>query len=144
MRVVLQRVVSSQVTVDGAVIGRIDRGLNLLVAIAQTDTEAELDWMAKKCLELRVFSSDGRFDQSVQDINGEILVVSQFTLYADCRKGRRPSFDQAASPDRAEHLYNQFVEKLRESGLKIETGKFGAMMRVLIENDGPITLILER
>ncbi|GAP94719.1 D-aminoacyl-tRNA deacylase [Leptolyngbya sp. NIES-2104] len=144
MRVVLQRVRSSQVMVDGAVIGKIDRGLNLLVGIAQTDTEAELDWMAKKCLELRVFSSDGRFDQSVQDINGKILVVSQFTLYGDCRKGRRPSFDQAAAPDQAEQLYDQFVEKLRVSGLKIETGKFGAMMQVSIENDGPVTLILER
>jgi D-aminoacyl-tRNA deacylase len=144
MRVVLQRVLSSQVTVNGEAIGKIDRGLNLLVGIAETDTDTELDWMARKCLELRVFSTEGRFDQSVQDIQGEILVVSQFTLYGDCRKGRRPSFDQAASPDRAEQLYNQFVEKLRESGLKIETGKFGAMMQVSIENDGPVTLILER
>ncbi|MER3434276.1 MAG: D-tyrosyl-tRNA(Tyr) deacylase [Leptolyngbya sp. ERB_1_1] len=144
MRVVLQRVLSSQVVVDGEVIGKIDRGLNLLVGIAETDTETELNWMARKCLELRVFSTEGRFDQSVQDINGEILVVSQFTLYGDCRKGRRPSFDQAAPPDRAEHLYHRFVEKLRESGLKVETGKFGAMMRVSIENDGPVTLILER
>ncbi len=144
MRVVLQRVLSSQVTVDGEVIGKIDRGLNLLVGISTTDTEAELNWMARKCLELRVFSDEGRFDQSVQDINGEILVVSQFTLYGDCRKGRRPSFDQAAAPERAEQLYNQFVEKLRQSGLKIETGKFGAIMRVSIENDGPVTLILDR
>ncbi|MGG6268588.1 D-aminoacyl-tRNA deacylase [Leptolyngbya sp. AN03gr2] len=144
MRVVLQRVLSSQVVVDREVIGKIDRGLNLLVGIADTDTELELDWMARKCLELRVFSTEGRFDQSVQDINGEILVISQFTLYGDCRKGRRPSFDRAASPDRAEQLYNQFVEKLRQSGLKIETGKFGAMMQVSIENDGPVTLILER
>lgn len=144
MRVVLQRVLFSQVVVDGEVIGKIDRGLNLLVGIAATDTKSELDWMARKCLELRVFSTEGRFDQSVQDISGEILVVSQFTLYGDCRKGRRPSFDQAASPDRAEQLYNQFVEKLRASGLKIETGKFGAMMQVSIENDGPVTLILDR
>jgi D-aminoacyl-tRNA deacylase len=146
MRVILQRVTSSQVVVDGEVIGKIDRGLNLLVGIAATDTEDELDWMARKCLDLRVFpdGESGRFDRSIQEIQGEILVVSQFTLYGDCRKGRRPSFDQAAIPDRAEQLYKQFVEKLRASGLKVETGKFGAMMQVSIENDGPVTLILER
>jgi D-tyrosyl-tRNA(Tyr) deacylase len=146
MRVILQRVKSSQVVVDGQTIGKIGRGLNLLVGITATDTEAELDWMAKKCLELRVFPNGdgGRFDLSVQEIGGELLVVSQFTLYGDCRKGRRPSFDQAASPDRAEQLYLQFVEKLRQSGLKVETGKFGAMMQVSIENDGPVTLMLDR
>lgn len=145
MRVVLQRVSSSQVAVDGEIIGQIGRGLNLLVGIASTDTEAELEWMARKCLELRVFSnSDGKFDQSVMDIGGELLVISQFTLYGDCRKGRRPSFDQAATPAIAETLYHQFVEKLRQSGLRVETGRFGAMMQVSIENDGPVTLILEK
>jgi D-tyrosyl-tRNA(Tyr) deacylase len=146
MRVILQRVTSSKVIVEGHTIGKIGRGLNLLVGIADTDTEAELDWMARKCLELRVFPRDdgGRFDQSVQEIRGELLVISQFTLYGDCRKGRRPSFDQAAAPEKAEKLYEQFVEKLRQSGLKVETGKFGAMMQVSIENDGPVTLILER
>lgn len=145
MRVILQRVQSSQVCVNEQVIGKIGKGLNLLVGIADTDTEAELDWIAQKCLELRVFPDGaGKFDLSVQDINGEILVVSQFTLYGDCRKGRRPSFDRAASPDRAEHLYDAFVSKLRSSGLRVETGQFGANMRVAIENDGPVTLILER
>ncbi|MBN8562057.1 MAG: D-tyrosyl-tRNA(Tyr) deacylase [Leptolyngbya sp. UWPOB_LEPTO1] len=146
MRVILQRVTSSQVLVAGEVIGKIDRGFNLLVGIAETDTEAELDWMARKCLDLRVFpdGEQGRFDRSIQEINGEILVISQFTLYGDCRKGRRPSFDQAAAPNRAEQMYERFVEKLRESGLKVETGKFGAMMQVSIENDGPVTLILEK
>ncbi|MBD1857342.1 MULTISPECIES: D-aminoacyl-tRNA deacylase [Leptolyngbya] len=146
MRVILQRVTSSQVLVAGEVIGKIDRGFNLLVGIAETDTEAELDWMARKCLDLRVFpdGEQGRFDRSIQEINGEILVVSQFTLYGDCRKGRRPSFDQAAAPNRAEQMYERFVGKLRESGLKVETGKFGAMMQVSIENDGPVTLILEK
>ena len=146
MRVILQRVTSSKVIVEGQTIGKIGRGLNLLVGIADTDTEAELDWMARKCLELRVFPRDdgGRFDQSVQEIQGELLVISQFTLYGDCRKGRRPSFDQAAAPEKAENLYEQFVEKLRQSELKVETGKFGAMMQVSIENDGPVTLILER
>ncbi|MBD1868709.1 D-tyrosyl-tRNA(Tyr) deacylase [Cyanobacteria bacterium FACHB-471] len=144
MRVVLQRVTHSQVVVDGEVIGLIGRGLNLLVGIADSDTEAELEWMARKCLELRIFpDASGKFDRSVLDIQGELLVVSQFTLYGDCRKGRRPSFDKAAAPASAESLYNQFVEKLQQSGLKVETGKFGAMMQVSIENDGPVTLLLE-
>jgi D-tyrosyl-tRNA(Tyr) deacylase len=118
----------------------------LLVGIAPTDTATELDWMARKCLDLRLFPSpySDRWDQSVQDIQGEILVVSQFTLYGDCRKGRRPSFDQAAPPTQAEALYDQFVERLRGSGLRIETGRFGAMMQVEISNDGPVTLWLER
>lgn len=146
MRVVVQRVKSSQVSVDGQVVGKIGRGLNLLVGIADTDTEAELDWMTRKCLELRLFpeGAGGRFDRSVHEIAGELLVISQFTLYGNCRKGRRPSFDHAAAPEVAEALYQQFVEKLRASGLKVETGKFGAMMQVTIENDGPVTILLER
>ncbi|MEG4517881.1 MULTISPECIES: D-aminoacyl-tRNA deacylase [unclassified Microcoleus] len=148
MRVIIQRVKSSQVEIEGQIVGKIGRGLNLLVGIADTDTEAELDWMARKCLELRLFpdsaTDTGRWDKSVQDIGGELLVVSQFTLYGDCRKGRRPSLDRAAAPERAEILYDKFVEKLRQSGLKVETGWFGAMMQVSIENDGPVTLILER
>jgi D-tyrosyl-tRNA(Tyr) deacylase len=146
MRVVVQRVASSQVVVDGQVIGKIGRGLNLLVGIAETDTEAELDWMAKKCLELRLFPGEegDRFDRSVQEINGELLVISQFTLYGDCRKGRRPSFDRAAAPAIAENYYDRFVEKLRQSGLKVETGQFGAMMQVSIANHGPVTILLER
>lgn len=102
MKVVIQRVTASQVSVDGKVIGKIGRGLNLLVGIADSDTEADLDWMSKKCLSLRLFpeKAGGRFDCSVQDIQGELLVISQFTLYGDCRKGRRPSFDEAAAPNR--------------------------------------------
>ena len=146
MRVVIQRVQSSSVEVDGEFVGKIGRGLNLLVGIAATDTEAELEWMAQKCLGLRIFPDPEtqRFSQSVQDIRGELLVVSQFTLYGDCRKGRRPSFDQAAPPEQAEALYNQFVSKLRQSGLNVETGVFGAMMQVAIANDGPVTLIIDR
>jgi len=146
MRVVVQRVRSSSVTVEGAIVGQIGRGLNLLVGVAATDTAAELEWMARKCLELRVFPQDdkGRFDQSVVDIQGELLVISQFTLYGDCRKGRRPSFDGAAPPAIAAALYEQFVALLRASGLKVETGQFGAMMQVAIANDGPVTLLLER
>lgn len=146
MRVVIQRVTSSQVTVNGEVIGKIGRGLNLLVGIAPTDTEAELDWMVRKCLDLRLFPStdNDSWNQSVLDIGGELLVVSQFTLYGDCRKGRRPSFSKSAPPQQAKVIYNQFVDKLRSSGLQVETGKFGAMMQVSIENDGPVTLLLER
>lgn len=148
MRVIIQRVKSSQVEVAGVVVGKIGRGLNLLVGIADTDTEAELDWMARKCLELRLFpgneSGSDRWEKSVQEIGGELLVVSQFTLYGDCRKGRRPSFTRSAAPESAQKLYEQFVEKLRQSGLRVETGQFGAMMQVSIENDGPVTLLLER
>jgi D-aminoacyl-tRNA deacylase len=148
MRVIIQRVKSSQVEVDDRIIGKIGRGLNLLVGIADTDTEVELDWMARKCLELRLFpdsaSDTSRWDKSVQDIGGELLVISQFTLYGDCRKGRRPSFARSAAPERAEILYDKFVKKLRESGLKVETGLFGAMMQVSIDNDGPVTLVVDR
>ena len=147
MRVIIQRVQSSSVTVDGAIIGKIGRGLNLLVGIADTDTDTELDWMARKCLELRLFpgeSDSSRWEKSVLDSQGEILVVSQFTLYGDCRKGRRPSFSQSASTELAEVLFDRFVDKLKQSGLYVATGKFGAMMQVNIENDGPVTLLLEK
>ncbi len=147
MRIVIQRVKFSQVTVNGEVVGKIGRGLNLLVGIASTDTETELDWMVRKCLELRLFGGEegsDRWEKSIQEIGGELLVISQFTLYGDCRKGRRPSFDRSATPHAAEDLYNRFVAKLRQSGLRVETGKFGTMMQVSIENDGPVTLLLER
>ncbi|MGB3515621.1 MAG: D-aminoacyl-tRNA deacylase [Elainellaceae cyanobacterium] len=146
MRVLLQRVTASQVRVDGDVVGQIGRGLNLLVGIAPSDTPAELDWMARKCLDLRIFPGDesAKGDRSVLDLGGELLVISQFTLYGDCRKGRRPSYGQAAPPDRAQALYDHFVDRLRQSGLRVETGQFGAMMQVSIENDGPVTLWLER
>lgn len=147
MRIVIERVKSSSVTVDGEVIGKIGRGLNLLVGISPTDTEAELDWMTRKCLELRLFPDEveGKgWQKSVMDIQGEILVISQFTLYGDCRKGRRPSFSNSASPDIAEKLYDRFIDKLKQSGLHIATGKFGTMMQVNIDNDGPVTLILDK
>lgn len=147
MRVIIQRVKSSQVEVNGEIVGKIGRGLNLLVGIAATDTEAEVDWMARKCLELRLFpASDdsGRWDKSVLEIGGELLVISQFTLYGDCQKGRRPSFDRSASPNPARLLYENFVQQLRLSELRVETGQFGAMMQVEIINDGPVTMILER
>ena len=148
MRVVIQRVNFSQVKVNGEIVGKIGKGLNLLVGIATNDTEAEIDWMVRKCLEMRLFpdpdSNNNRWEKSVKDIDGELLIVSQFTLYGDCRKGRRPSFDNSASPEVAKQLYQLFVEKLKLSGLKVETGIFGAMMQVEIDNDGPVTLLLER
>ena len=147
MRTVIQRVKSSSVTVNGKIIGKIGKGLNLLLGISPIDTEAELDWMTRKCLELRLFPDEveGKaWQKSVMDIQGEILVISQFTLYGDCRKGRRPSFSNSASPDIAELLYDRFVDKLKQSGLHIATGKFGAMMEVSIDNDGPVTLILDK
>lgn len=147
MRVVIQRVKSSAVMIEGKVISKIGRGLNLLVGISPSDTDAELDWMSRKCLELRLFSGEeksSRWEKSVSDIQGEILVVSQFTLYGDCRKGRRPSFSNSAAPEIAEKIYDRFVAKLQQSGLYIASGQFGAMMEVQIENDGPVTLLLER
>jgi D-tyrosyl-tRNA(Tyr) deacylase len=147
MRVLIQRVKSSQVTVDGVMIGKIDRGLNLLVGIANTDTSIEIDWMVRKCLALRLFPSEegsGKWDRSIVDIQGALLVISQFTLYGDCQKGRRPSFDRSASTEQAKLRYEEFITKLKASGLTVETGEFGAMMNVQIENDGPVTLILEK
>lgn len=146
MRIIIQRVQSSSVIVNDKVIGKIGKGLNILVGIAVNDTEAELDWMARKCLDLRLFPDETNkpWSKSIVDIQGEILVVSQFTLYGDCRKGRRPSFSNSASPDAARSLYDLFVGKLQESGLKVATGKFGAMMSVEIKNDGPVTMILEK
>ena len=147
MRVIIQRVTESQVTVNGEVVGKIGKGLNLLVGIATNDTVNEINWMVRKCLELRLFSEqneEGKWTKSVQDIQGELLVISQFTLYGDCRKGRRPSFSNSAPPTEAEKLYNLFVDELKKSGLTIETGIFGAMMEVSINNDGPVTLLLEK
>lgn len=146
MRVLIQRVLSSSVSVEGEIVGEIGKGLTLLVGIAPTDTEETLAWMVRKCLSLRLFpeGATGRFDQSVTELGGELLVVSQFTLYGDGNKGRRPSFAKAAPPVLAEQLYNQFVLLLRQSGLGIETGRFGANMQVSIKNDGPVTLWLER
>ena len=146
MRLIIQRVKSSSVVVEDKLIGEINQGLNLLVGISATDTETELDWMVRKCLDLRLFpdfDSGKPWSKSIVDIQGEILVVSQFTLYGDCRKGRRPSFSNSAAPDVAQPLYNLFVTKLRQSGLKIASGQFGAMMAVKIVNDGPVTMILE-
>jgi len=144
MRVVLQRVSSAQVRVDDAEVGRIGRGLLVFVGVGKDDGSEDIDYMVGKIRDLRIFEDDdGRMNWSVVDSGGELLVVSQFTLYGDCQRGRRPSFDAAAPPDQARALYDQLVGKLRASGLKVETGQFQAMMDVELVNDGPVTLIVE-
>jgi len=131
--------------VGGRVIGRIDHGLLLLAGFTSADAEDSLVWMADKVLGLRIFADEqGKMNRSVADVDGGLLVVSQFTLYGDTRKGRRPSFIEAAPPEIAIPLYERFVALLRTSGLRVETGEFGAMMDVELVNDGPVTLILER
>jgi D-tyrosyl-tRNA(Tyr) deacylase len=145
MRVVLQRVSRARVTVDGRVTGEIGRGLLLLVGLTASDTEAELAWMADKVVGLRIFPDDeGKMNRSLEEADGALLVVSQFTLYGDVRKGKRPSFVDAARPEVAIPLYERFVALLRATGRPVETGEFGAMMDVELVNDGPVTLILER
>ena len=145
MRVVLQRVSSARVVVEGAVVGEIDHGLLLLVAFAPDDGEDQLPWMVEKIVNLRIFpDEDGRMNRGIADIGGSVLIVSQFTLYGDARKGRRPSFVGAAPPEIAIPLYERFVEMFRETGLNTATGQFGAMMSVELTNDGPVTLILDR
>lgn len=145
MRAVVQRVNQASVTVGGQVVGRIGQGLVILLGVKTGDTEAEAQWLARKIVGLRIFSdSDGKFNLSVQEVDGSALVVSQFTLYGDARKGRRPGFTDAALPDVAEPLVKRFVEFLRAEGLSVETGIFGAVMQVEIHNDGPVTLVLER
>jgi D-tyrosyl-tRNA(Tyr) deacylase len=133
------------VTVGGCETGAIGPGLVLLVGFGQDDTEDELAFWADKCIHLRVFpDSEGKLNRSLTDVNGEVLAISQFTLYGDVKKGRRPSFTGAARPDIAEALYDRFVSMLREHGVRVRTGRFGAMMEVEIHNSGPVTLILER
>jgi len=135
----------ASVSVGGEVVGAIGPGLVVLLGVKTGDTEAEARWLANKIANLRIFSDqEGKFNLSALDVGGEALVVSQFTLYGDARKGRRPSFIEAAPPEVAEPLVEKFVEFLRAKGLKVETGRFGAIMLVEIHNDGPVTIILER
>ncbi len=144
MKIVLQRVTYGSVTVKDEIVGEIGQGLVLLVGITQADDLKKADFLAEKCLSLRIFEDDaGKMNLSLLDIKGELLVISQFTLYGDTRKGRRPSFVDAAPPEFSEPLYNYFVELLKKSSLKIETGIFGASMQVKIHNDGPVTFVLE-
>ncbi len=144
MRAVIQRVDQAAVTVDGLEIARIGKGILALVGIGKEDTRNDLLWMAKKILELRIFDdAEGKLNLSLQDIHGQILLVSQFTLYGDCRKGRRPSYSDAAPPAEAEKLYREFVEIVRQFLPDARSGRFQAMMDVTLTNAGPVTLILD-
>lgn len=144
MKAIIQRVSQSSVTVDKQTIGKINNGLNILLGIHKEDSEENADKLIQKILNIRIFSDEeGKMNKSILDIKGELLVISQFTLYADT-SGRRPGFSNSAKPDLAKKLYEYFVEKLKLSGLKVETGEFGAMMSVEIINDGPVTITLEK
>ncbi|MBP2032508.1 D-tyrosyl-tRNA(Tyr) deacylase [Clostridium algifaecis] len=144
MRAVVQRVKSSSVKVDGNVIGKIGKGLNVLIGITKDDTISDITYLKDKIINLRIFEDEnGKLNKSLMDVGGELLLISQFTLYGDCRKGRRPSFIQALSGDESEKLYNEFVVQCKVSVKKVETGKFGADMLVSIENDGPVTMLLD-
>lgn len=146
MRILLQRVQKAQVRVENQIVGQIGKGILLFVGITHSDTEIEAKHLAEKSMNLRIFDgADGKKnDLSVIDIKGEVLLVSQFTLYGDCSKGRRPGFDQAANPQKAQKLYHSFIEFTQQSGLNVQTGEFQAMMEVELINDGPVTFLLER
>ncbi len=145
MRALVQRVSQASVTVGDEVVGAIERGVLVLLGVREGDTRAEADWLANKVAQLRIFSDDeGRFNLSVLDVRGQALVVSQFTLYGDARKGRRPDFTKAARPETAEPLIEYFVAQLRAAGVPTATGRFGASMAVQLVNQGPVTILLER
>lgn len=145
MRCVLQRVSSAEVRVNKQVVGSIGRGVLLYVAISNEDNDSHLQWMADKCSNLRVFDDEsGKMNHSVLDIEGEVLIVSQFTLYGDCKKGRRPSYSGSAPAEKARNLYNSFVEEMKKRQAKVATGEFQAMMEVDYVNDGPITLVIDK
>lgn len=144
MRAVVQRVKNSSVSVDGKKIGEIGNGLLVLLGVTHTDTEKDVNWLANKIKDLRIFEDEsGKMNLSLEDIKGELLVISQFTLYGNCIKGRRPSFTEAGRPEIAESLYEKFLEKCRSFNIKTECGEFGADMKVELLNDGPVTLIID-
>jgi D-aminoacyl-tRNA deacylase len=144
MRAVVQRVSRAQVTVNGEVTGKISRGIVVLVAVGNDDSKSDADYLVDKIVGLRIFEDDnGKMNLAVSDIRGELLVVSQFTLYGDVRRGKRPSFDAAAPPHRARELYEYFVERIRATGLVCETGCFQETMQIELVNDGPVTILLD-
>ena len=144
MRVVLQRVAHASVTVDGEIIGKIQRGFLLLVGVTHDDAMDDMEYLVRKIVQMRIFEDEeGKLNRSIQDIGGEILSVSQFTLYADTKKGNRPSFSKAAPGDVALEMFEQFNGLLRETGVPVETGQFGADMKVELLNDGPVTILLD-
>lgn len=144
MRAVIQRVKHASVSVDNQITGEIEQGFLVLLGVTHTDTEKEVDWLAKKITDLRVFNdSEDKMNLGLKDVNGELLIISQFTLYGNCIKGRRPAFIDAAKPDMANKLYEKFLKKCKELGFKTEAGIFGADMKVELLNDGPVTLIID-
>jgi D-tyrosyl-tRNA(Tyr) deacylase len=144
MRVLVQRITQAKVTVEGAEVGRVGTGLCLFLGIAKDDTRQSAEYLAAKIADLRIFEDEnGKLNRSLGETGGEVLVVSEFTLYGDCSKGRRPSFSQAAPPEDARRLYDYFVLKLKDLGLKVATGNFQAKMEVSLVNDGPVTLIID-
>jgi D-tyrosyl-tRNA(Tyr) deacylase len=144
MRLVIQRVKEARVTVNHVAAGSIETGLLVFLGVSRTDTVADADYLTGKLLSLRIFpDEDGKMNRNVQEAAGSLLIVSQFTLYGDCRKGRRPSFDQAAPPDQAQDLYNHFVESAKRGPVAVETGVFQATMQVHIVNDGPVTILID-
>jgi len=144
MRAVVQRVKQSSVKAGNEVVGQIGRGLLVLLGVARDDTIKDADYLVNKIINLRIFEDpDGKMNRSLLETGGELLAVSQFTLLADCRKGRRPSFVEAADPHKATDLYEKFVDRVRENGVKVQTGRFRAMMEVALINDGPVTVIIE-
>lgn len=144
MRAVVQRVCQAQVSVENECVGRIDSGLLVYLGVTTEDSDADVQWMAQKIAGLRIFSDkDGKMNRSVQDIQGGVLLVSQFTLCGDCRKGRRPGFDQAAAPTEANHLYQEVQQGLQGQGITVETGRFRTHMQVSSINDGPVTFLLD-
>ncbi|CEQ31884.1 D-tyrosyl-tRNA(Tyr) deacylase [[Clostridium] sordellii] len=144
MRAVVQRVASSKVIVDESTIGEINKGLLILLGVTHEDTSKDVDYLLDKIVNLRIFEDENdKMNLSLKDVNGELLVVSQFTLYGDCRKGRRPNFTNAAKPDLATSLYEEFIDKAKKEGIKVETGKFGAHMMVDLVNDGPVTILID-
>jgi len=144
MRAVIQRVSRAKVAVDRETIGEIEGGLLVLLGVGQADTEIDADYLADKTMGLRIFADhEGKMNRAVAEVGGAVLVVSQFTLYGDVRRGKRPSFDAAAPPQKARELYEYFVDRVRRAGLRCETGKFQEMMRVELVNDGPVTILLD-
>lgn len=144
MKLVIQRVTNATVTVENNIVGKIDKGFLVLLGVGPEDTEKEADYLVQKLIKLRIFEDEnGKMNLSIKDTAGELLIVSQFTLYADCSSGNRPSFINAAKPEKANELYEYFIQKCKEENIKVEHGIFGANMQVELVNDGPVTILLE-